>query len=90
MVKEELRSELITRELFDARFKSLEQMMDERFKSAEHMMNERFKTVDERFKTVNYRFKQQDFKLNVLIALAFVALTFANPTFVELVKHAIK
>jgi hypothetical protein len=67
-VKDELRNELVTRELFDERFKSL----------------------DERFKVVDERFKRQDFKLNVLIGLAFVALTFANPTFVELVRHVVK
>jgi hypothetical protein len=61
VVKEELRNELVTRDVFD----------------------ERFKVVDERF-------KRQDFKLNVLIALAFVALTFANPNFVELVRHVVK
>jgi biotin synthase-like enzyme len=66
--KEELRNELVTRELFE----------------------ERFKTIDERFKTIDEKFKRQDFKLNVLIALAFVSLTFANPTFVELVKHVVK
>jgi hypothetical protein len=74
-VKDELRNELVTRELFDERFKGLD---------------ERFKSLDERFKVVDERFKRQAFKLNVLIGLAFVALTFANPTFVELVRHVVK
>ncbi len=68
IIKEELRNELVTRDVFE----------------------ERFKVMDERFKVIDERFKRQDLKLNILIALAFVALTFANPTFVELVKHAIK
>jgi hypothetical protein len=68
VVKEELRNELVTRDIFEARFK----------------------VVDERFNVVDERFKRQDFKLNVLIALAFVALTFANPNFVELVRHVVK
>jgi hypothetical protein len=79
VVKEELRNELVTRDIFEARFK----VVDERFNALD-------RTIDERFKVVDERFKRQDFKLNVLIALAFVALTFANPNFVELVRHVVK
>lgn len=77
-LKEELKNELVTRELFEERFKSI----DERFKS----IDERFKSIDERFKSIDERFNTLNFKLNIFIAIAIVALTLANPTFAELVK----
>jgi len=40
-VKEELKNELVTRELFEERFKTVD---------------ERFKNVDEQFKTLNFKF----------------------------------
>ena len=60
-LKEELKKELVTRELFE----------------------ERFKSIDERFKML-------DFKINILIALTLIVITFANPTFVELIKNLFK
>ena len=74
-LKEELRNELVTRELFEERFKNID---------------ERFKQVDERFKQVDERFKMLDFKINILIALTMIVITFANPTFVALVKEVFK
>jgi len=53
-LKDELKNELVTRELFEEKFKML------------------------------------DFKLNIFIALALIAITFANPTFVELIKQIFK
>ena len=67
-LKEELKQELVTRELFEERFNVIE---------------ERFNIIDERFKTLN-------FKLNIFIAIALITLTFANPTFVELIKQIFK
>ena len=67
-LKEELKKELVTRELFE----------------------ERFKSVDERFKSIDERFKMLDFKINILIALTLIVITFANPTFVELIKNLFK
>jgi hypothetical protein len=72
-IKEELRNELVTREIFEERFKVIE----ERFKSLEKEMNARFDVVDERLKSLN-------FKLNIFIAIALIALAFANPAFVQL------
>ena len=60
-LKDELKNELVTRELFEERFKGIEE-----------------------------RFKMLDFKLNIFIALALIAITFANPTFVELIKQIFK
>jgi len=74
-IKEELKKELVTRELFEERFKSID---------------ERFKSIDERFKSIDERFKMLDFKINILIALTLIVITFANPTFVELVKNLFK
>jgi len=67
-VREELKKELITREIFEEKFKSLTKEMDEKFK-----------VVDKRFNSLN-------FKLNIFIAVALIALTFANPTFVALIQ----
>ena len=70
-VREELRKELVTREMFDA----LVVEMRERF----NVVNERFNSVDEKFKSLH-------FKLNLFIAIALIALTFANPAFVTLIQ----
>ncbi len=67
-LKDELKQELVTRELFETRFKSLEEVMAEKFK-----------VVDEKFSSLH-------FKMNLFIAVALIALTFANPTFVEFIK----
>ena len=67
-LKEELKKELVTRELFE----------------------ERLKCVDERFKSIDERFKMLDFKINLFIALTLIVITFANPTFVELIKNLFK
>lgn len=67
-VKDELKKELVTREIFEERIKNLEREI-----------SERFKVVEEKFKSLN-------FKLNIFIAVALIALTFANPTFVGLIE----
>ena len=66
-LRDDLRQELVTRELFEERMKVIE----ERFKSLEKEMNERFTSLN--------------FKLNIFIAIALLALTLANPTFAALV-----
>ncbi len=53
-------------------------LFEEPFKSLEKEMDARFDVVDERLKNHN-------FKLNLFIAIALIALTFANPTFVQLI-----
>jgi len=119
-VREELRKELVTREMFDGQRKELNEkfnvvserfnVVDEKFISLETKMHERFKAVDEKFinlekvmnarfevvddkfinleKVMNERFKSLNFKLNLFLAVALIALTFANPAFVELIKKA--
>lgn len=67
-LKDELKQELVTREIFDERFKGLE-----------NMVLEKFKVVDEKFSSLH-------FKMNLFIAIALIALTFANPTFVQLLE----
>jgi hypothetical protein len=67
-LKDELKNELVTRDVFE----------------------ERFKVLDERFKVVDERFKRLDFKLNIFIGIALIGITFANPTFVELIKHVLR
>lgn len=81
-IKDELRNELVTRELFEERFKRIDErfkLIDERFKALEHVMLERFKVIDEKFAHLN-------FKMNIFIAIALISLTFANPTFVALIQ----
>ncbi len=74
-LKEELRNELVTREIFEERFN----LVDERFKSLG-------KEIDVRFNEMNEKFKGLNFKLNIFIAIALIALTFANPTFIKLIE----
>jgi len=74
-LKDELKQELVTREIFEER----SNVMEERFKSLENTMTERFKVVDEKFASLH-------FKMNLFIAIALIALTFANPTFVQLLQ----
>jgi hypothetical protein len=69
-IKEELKNELVTRKLFE---------------SLRNEIKERFNVVDEKFKVVDEKFKSLNFKLNIFIAIALIALTFANPTFVQLI-----
>ena len=99
-LKDELRQELVTRELFEERISRLESEMRERFNVVDEKfksVDEKFKPVDERFKSltatmnerfnvVDEKFKGLNFKLNIFIAIALLALTLANPTFVTLVE----
>jgi len=74
-IREELRKELVTREMFE---------------SLGNEMRERFNVVDEKFKSLegrmDERLKSLNFKLNLFLAIALIALTFANPTFVGLIE----
>ncbi len=72
-IKEELKKELLTREIFEERFKVIEErfnVVDEKIKSLEKVMNEKLNSLN--------------FKLNIFVAIALIALTFANPAFVQL------
>ncbi len=88
-IREELRKELVTGEMFESFAKEMRErfnVVDEKFKG----VDEKFKGVDEKFKNLEERmlekFKSLDFKLNIFLAIALIALTFANPAFVELIK----
>ena len=63
-IMDEKKQELVTRELFE----------------------ERFKVIEEKFKVMEEKFAGLHLKMNIFIAIAIIALTFANPTFVELLK----
>jgi len=56
-----------------------ELVTSERFSALETKIEERFKVVDEKFKSLS-------FKLNVFLAIALIALTFANPTFAKVLE----
>ena len=74
-LKDDLRSELVTRELFEESNKNLRQEI----LALRSEINEQFKVVGEKFKALN-------FKLNIFLAIALAALTLANPTFVALIE----
>ena len=81
-LKEELKNELVTRELFEERFKSIE----ERFKS----IDARFESMEARFKSIDARFDSLENKFNIIIILMLILISFANPTFVDFLKELIK
>jgi hypothetical protein len=74
-VREDLRKELVTREMFDG----LVVEMRERF----NVVDEKFKSLEDR---MDERLKGLNFKLNLFLAIALIALTFANPAFVALIQ----
>lgn len=55
------------------------------------VVEEEFKVVDEKLRSleqkIDEKFKSLNFKLNLFLAIALIALTFANPAFVELIKR---
>jgi hypothetical protein len=56
-----------------------ELVTSERFSALETKIEERFRVVDEKFKSLS-------FKLNMFLAIALIALTFANPTFAKVLE----
>lgn len=72
-------------ELLDAIRKEFvtREFFEERFNNLRTEMNERFNVMDEKLKSLN-------FKLNIFIAIALIALTLANPTFVKLIEKIFK
>jgi hypothetical protein len=74
-VREELRKELVAREIFE----SLGIKMREKFK----LVDEKLESLEDR---MDEKFKSPNFKLNLFWAIALIALAFANPAFVELFK----
>jgi len=74
-LKEELKNELVTKELFEERFKSIDA---------------RFKSIDARFESMDARFDSLENKFNIIIVLMLILISFANPTFVDFLKELIK
>jgi len=90
-IRDDLRKELVTREIFDETLKNLRNELRERFNVVDERFNvvdEKFKGLDEKFKVVDEKFKSLNFKLNLFLTVALIAMTFANPAFVELIKKA--
>lgn len=81
-LKDELRNELVTREIFQKEIQFIGGIIEARF----NVVDEKFKAMDEKFKYVDEKFNSLNFKLNIFIAIALIALTFANPAFVELAR----
>ncbi len=82
-----MRNELVTREVFELETSRIEreitltrEMFEREILLTRELFEERFKVVDERFNSLN-------FKLNLFIAIALLALTLANPTFVALIER---
>lgn len=97
-LKEELKNELVTREIFNRetlatrKLFQKETVLTRKFFQKETVLTreifeEKFKGVKERFKNLvkelDEKFKSLNFKLNIFLAIAFIALTFANPNFCD-------
>ena len=85
-----IRKEFVTRELFEEKMKVIEEkfnVVDDRFKSLEKEMNEKFNGI--RIE-MNEKFNGLNFRLNIFIVIALIALTFANPTFINLIEKIFK
>jgi hypothetical protein len=93
-IKEELKNELVTRELFEERFRYLDNKIDERFTYLDNKIEERFNYLDnkieERFATLNVKIDALNFKFNILVALMIIVVTFANPNFINLIEKIFK
>ena len=89
-IKEDLTKVLVTRELFDERFESMNQVMNGRFESMNQVMNERFEGIDRRFESmkeyIDERFKRTELWLKIIVGLSLFGMTLANPGFIEIVK----
>ena len=71
-LKNSLKDELVTKELFEERFK---------------LVDERFKLIDERFKTVDQRFASLDLQLKLLIGLVILFGTVLNPNLLSFIAQ---
>ena len=78
-IKEDLTKVLVTRELFEERFLSMNQVMNERFEG----VNRRFESMKE---YMDERFKRTELWLKILVGLSLFGMTLANPGFIEIVK----
>jgi len=65
-VRDELRKELVTREIFDEALKNLQNEMREGF----NVIDEKFKGVDEKFKVVDERFKSLEDRMDENLKLS--------------------
>jgi len=93
-----LEKTLVTRELFEEkfdsmesyanqRFISLENQIDHRLISMENQMDQRFRHLEEKMEE---RFKRTDFKFHVLIGISVFGFTAINPEFLNLIKLILK
>ncbi|MFQ5858575.1 MAG: hypothetical protein ACE5LU_23495, partial [Anaerolineae bacterium] len=70
----------LTREMFEREIGLTREMFEREILLTRELFDERFNTVDERFNSLTFR-------LNLFIAIALLALTLANPTFVALIER---
>lgn len=75
-IKDDLRKELVTRELFEKETKYTRELVEKEMLLTREIFEERFKLLD--------------FKFNILIAINLIVLTFANPNFLTLIKEIYK
>jgi len=100
-IKDELRNELITKDLFNEKMKAI----DERFVALEEKMDVRFKATDQRIDhleikmdqrignlemKMDERFKRTDLKMNIIIGLSLLAMTLFNPKFMDIMSKLLK
>ncbi|MDH5655473.1 MAG: hypothetical protein OEZ34_06165 [Spirochaetia bacterium] len=93
-IKDDLTKTLVTRELFEEKFNSMETYVNQRFIAMENKMDQRFLLVDEKLlhleEKMEERFKRTDFKFHVLIGISVIGFTLINPEFINLIKLILK
>jgi predicted nuclease with TOPRIM domain len=82
IIKEELRSELVTREILEEKFN----VIDQRF----NIIEEKFNLVDEKFNSlkveIDEKFKRMELWFKIVIAVLIFGFFIFNPDFLDLIK----
>ena len=96
-IKDELRGELVTKELFNERMKGIDVQfaavyqrfaaVDARFDDLEKRMDQKFIHLEMK---MDERFKRTDLKMNVIIGLSLLAMTLFNPRFMDIIARFAK
>ena len=88
-IKEDLTKVLVTREIFEERFLSMNErfeVINERFEGVNRRFESMNEILNERFENINERFKRTELWLKIIVGLSLFGITLANPGFIEIVK----
>ncbi len=86
-LKDDLRNELITRELFEKETSLTREMFEKEILLTREMFEKEILLTREMFEE---RFKFLDFKMNMLIGISGLAMTFFNPVLLGFLERMIK